>query len=137
MIHPNEYNKPQRIIKSNRIILNSILDEIILASNGDIILGTNASIHVNSNNNIHLNTNNGKVYITKQNSSKYQPTVLGDNLVNILGDILNIINSLVIVTPSGTGVVSPDIKARIIQLQQQYLHSISNAYILSNLVYIQ
>lgn len=74
---PISYNKPQIILNSDRILLNSKRDSIILSSKENIILSSVKDVGLSSTKNINLTAN--QVNLGGVNSS--QSAILGDNFI--------------------------------------------------------
>jgi hypothetical protein len=111
-ILPKEYSGGSQIIlNSDRLVLNSRKDDVLLYSHKNIELYSKNNISINSDN-ILLNSN--KIILGQDNTTNYptQPAVLGNNLENVLIDLIKALSSVagaltsVVSTPAGTPLVS-------------------------------
>jgi hypothetical protein len=111
-IIPKEYSGDSQIIlNSNRLVLNSKKDDILLYSHKNTEVYSKNNISLNSEN-ILLNSN--KIILGQNNTDSYptQPAVLGNNLENILIDLIKTLSSVAsaltstVSTPAGTPLVS-------------------------------
>tara|TARA_R100000734_G_C3305499_1_gene96003 strand:+ start:43 stop:1326 length:1284 start_codon:yes stop_codon:yes gene_type:complete len=80
-----DYNENQMLFNSDRIIINSKLDDIYVSSIKDIHMGSGRHLTISTNKNLYVESD--KTYLGK---SAEQPMVLGD----VLEDLLNRICSL-------------------------------------------
>lgn len=138
---PNEYSGKQILIKSDRLVFNSFTSDILLASKNSIALSANGEIHINSAGNLYLNVKQGsKITIGKvdsKNRKTEQEAVLGKNLKNLLEDILQLLVTFQVVTPSGEGQAGPDVATKVNKLKRDYLADAGkDTYILSDILYI-
>jgi hypothetical protein len=136
---PNTYSGEQIVIKTGRIVLNSSTNDIILAAKNSIALAANKEIHINSFGDMHLNVSPGsKILIGKPDKDRkaYQSTVLGKNLNLLIEDLLQILVTLQVTTPSGEGQVGPKTASAIQKLKKKYFKKDSPQYILSDLLFI-
>ena len=123
-----EYKNNQIILSSERIIFNTITDNIILSSKQDIALSAEGSIHLNIGNSSNgsssknfLIINAPKIQFGLQN---VQPVPKGDDLEKLINDLLtalsNLASSLTSATGIGVGTVTePTVNAAGTKLQQQ------------------
>jgi len=87
-IDASEYFNAQAIINSDRIILNSKRDEVMIFAKSNIELNTKNIINLNANERVHLNSNT--VFLgTVNNQLPTEPLVLGDKLNTILENLLD------------------------------------------------
>jgi len=87
-IDVSEYFNAQIIINSDRVVLNSKRDEIMLFAKTNIELNTNNIINLNANERVHLNSNT--IFLgTVNNQLPTEPLVLGDKLNTILENLLD------------------------------------------------
>jgi hypothetical protein len=85
-IDVTKYINPQIIINSDRVVLNSKKDEIMLFAKTNIELNTKNIINLNADERIHLNS--GKIFLgTVNNRLPIEPLVLGGKLVTLLSNI--------------------------------------------------
>jgi len=106
---PNEFNGNQIFISSDRIILNSKLNEIMGFAKKSINFVTNDTLTIDANKNIILNTNENtiieskKIFLGKKDAT--EPLVLGEKLKKFLEELIDEILKLTVPTgvgPSGT-----------------------------------
>jgi hypothetical protein len=87
-IDPSRYFNAQVIINSDRIVLNSKRDEVMIFAKSNIELSTKNIINLNANERVHLNSNT--VFLgTVNNSLPTEPLVLGDKLNTLLENLLD------------------------------------------------
>lgn len=100
-ILPSQYQNAQAILNSDRILLNSKLDHILLSSKKSINLGANESIVLNSKQNIVLKSNEVKL----GSKDATESVLKGDITISILDDLVSklieLTTSLQAVTPTG------------------------------------
>jgi hypothetical protein len=83
-----KYSSAQVIINSDRIVLNSKKDEVMLFAKTNIELNTKNVINLNADERVHLNTNT--VFLGKYDETNLlQPLVLGNNVYNLLSTLLD------------------------------------------------
>lgn len=137
---PNEYSGKQVLIRSDRLIFNAAAGDIIMAAKGVVALSAEDQIHLNSKGNLYLNVQDGsKVIIGKPGSSTRKSenaAVLGGKMVSFLEDVLQLLVTFTVVTPSGTGNADPAINTKIQKIKAKYLKPKSPNYILSDLLFI-
>jgi hypothetical protein len=84
----SKYFNSQIIFNSDRIVLNSKRDEVMIFAKSNIELNTKNIINLNANERIHLNSNT--VFLgTVNNSLPTEPLVLGDKLNTLLENLLD------------------------------------------------
>jgi hypothetical protein len=87
-IDASKYFNAQAIINSDRIVLNSKRDEVMIFAKSNIELNTKNIINLNANERVHLNSNT--VFLgTVNNQLPTEPLVLGDKLNTILENLLD------------------------------------------------
>jgi len=87
-IDPSKYFNAQIIINSDRVVLNSKRDEVMIFAKSNIELNTKNIINLNANERVHLNSNT--VFLgTVNNSLPTEPLVLGDKLNTLLENLLD------------------------------------------------
>jgi len=84
-IKANQYNKPQAILSSDRIIINSKKDHILLSSKKSININTQESVNIDSKSNFIVDT--PKIYLGNKKAN--EPLMLGNKTVDLLEKILN------------------------------------------------
>ena len=89
----------QILINSDRITLNTKLNDIFISSKRDVHIGGGINLSLSSNNSMIFQT--PEVNIGNPNKSSMQPMVLGDALKNVLENILDLISKLEINTSLG------------------------------------
>jgi hypothetical protein len=98
---PNQYSNSQIILNSDRILVNSKLDHILLSSKKSINLGAVESIVLNSTKNIVIKSN--EVKLGSKNAE--EPILKGDTTISILDELVSRLIELTIslqaVTPIG------------------------------------
>jgi hypothetical protein len=88
-----DYFNSQTIINSDRVVLNSKKDEVMIFAKTNIELNTKNTINLNADERIHLNSN--AIFLGPYNSTNTpQPLVLGNQLYTVLSDILDSLHSL-------------------------------------------
>jgi hypothetical protein len=143
-ILPKNYTQnAQIILNSDRIIINSKKDDVVLYSTTNTELYANDNVTLNANTAILLNSD--KIILgTEKNSNQYpeQPAVLGIVLEDILQDMISALSSFgssltsVVTTPEGTDLVGVNIAgSRLSSDLSRILDKVEN--IKSNVVYIK
>ena len=103
----------QILISSDRITLNTKLDDIFISSKRDVHIGGGRSISLSANNSVVFQT--PQFNIGNPNSKKMQPMVLGDTLKEVLNDIVAIFSKLQVMTQLGPQnilpITEPDIQS--------------------------
>jgi len=87
---PSEYDGKQIILNSGRLVLNSYLDHILLSSQKSINLNTQLSVNIDARSEFIVQT--PSVYLGDTQNA--QPLVLGNDLVDLLTDLVSDIDSL-------------------------------------------
>jgi hypothetical protein len=113
-IDVSKYFNSQAILNSDRIVLNSKKDEIMLFAKTNVEISTKNIINLNANERIHLN--GGTVFLgTVNNQLPTEPLVLGDKLntllENLLDSLYNLGTSLSTVVGSPEGAPAMDINS--------------------------
>lgn len=127
------YSGPQIIINSGRLVFNTKGDHLMLSSAKSINLNAIEGIYMDTTGDTVFQSN--RVYLGGTNNS--QPVVLGDELVSLLTDVLNDLNSLTnsiqlqASMPAGSpltimGPIAQTIKTRIPGYQQRLKNTLSN-----------
>jgi hypothetical protein len=99
-ISPDTYNGAQIIMNSNRIILNSKKDEVLIYGTKNVDLNSNQTIHLNAKNYIHLhvdqNNLNSKILLgtNKDGSVPNEPILLGGKTHDLLLELCNTLTTL-------------------------------------------
>lgn len=135
---PGTYQGNQVIINSNRLLFNAKEDSILLFSKEAIGFSTGGSFHFDTSPDGDVSKfviNSPNIYLGLEYDDTYptQPAVLGDELEEVLGDMLDLIDDIIddicnkvsyIVTPPGglTGVNPAN--SGMFQLRKQEIESI-------------
>jgi hypothetical protein len=111
-VDTSKYFNAQVVINSDRVVLNSKRDEVMIFAKSNIELNTKNIINLNANERVHLNSNT--VFLgTVNNSLPTEPLVLGDKLNTLLETLLdslyNFGNALSSVVGSPEGAPAMDI----------------------------
>ena len=109
----NDSVKNQMLLHSDRIFLNSKLDDVYISSKKDIHIGTGRYTTISSGDSIIVNTPDFN--IGDPQVAEMQPMVLGDTLKEVLNDIVAIFSKLQVMTQLGPQNIlpttQPDIQA--------------------------
>jgi len=113
-IDPSKYFNAQVIINSDRVVLNSKRDEVMIFAKTNIELNTKNIINLNADERVHLSSNT--IFLgTVNNQLPTEPLVLGDKLNTILENLLDSLYSfgasLSTVVGSPEGAPAMDINA--------------------------
>lgn len=84
-----EYSKPQAILNSGRIVLNSNQDHTLICSAKSINLNSQGTVNVDSKNSMVINS--PKVYLGGKDAT--EPLLLGNKTVDLLRDVLESLQS--------------------------------------------
>jgi len=105
------YSTNQILFNSDRIILNSKLDDIFVSSIKDIYIGSGRHLSINAPTSINVLSDN--VNIGNPNKATMESLVLGEALKEVLNDIVSLIPSITITTQLGPQSPMPTIQADI------------------------
>ena len=105
-------NANQILFHSDRITLNSKLDDIFVSSIKDIHIGSGRHLSISAPKSLNILSDNVNIG-NKERASEMQPMVLGDMLKEVLNDIVNLVPSIVITTQLGPQSPMPQINADI------------------------
>ena len=105
------YNGNQMLLHSDRITLNSKLDDIFVSSIKDIYIGAGENLSLTSPKSINILSDN--VNIGNKNKATMESMVLGEALKDVLNDIISLIPSITITTQLGPQSPMPTIQADI------------------------
>ena len=130
---PSEYNGKQIILNSGRLVFNSDLDHILLSSQKSINLNSQLSVNIDARSEFVVQT--PSIYLGDTQNT--QPLVLGNDLVNLLTDLVSDIDSLAtslsnqINGPEGTPLAPTSytaqlINAKIPEYKTRILNTLSN-----------
>ena len=122
-----DYDKNQMLLHSDRITLNSKLDDIYLSSINDIHIGTGRHLIISSNKEVIIDAENIK--FGNFEKSKMEGMVLGKQLQEILNDILTLIPN--ITTPtffSPTTKPTPQVKTQADSIKNKVKKLLSNKH---------
>ena len=106
------YNGNQMLLNSDRITLNTKLDDIFISSTKDIHIGAGRHISIGSFDTLNILSSNVNIG-NSERAFEMQSMVLGDTLKEVLTDIINLIPSIVITTQLGPQSPMPQIQADI------------------------
>jgi len=130
----NKYNQPQLIFNSGRLIFNAKTDSVVVSANKSINLISNDNIVINSDKYINLNSN--KIYIGGVSASKEkEPIVLGQQILNTLDEIINIITTLTVGTAVGPS--TPPLPTTLTKLLNLQIKLKTSKYILSKKIFTE
>ena len=108
-----DYNGNQMLFHSDKITLNTKLDDIFISSKKDIHIGSSRYTTISSGNSMIVNTTDFN--IGDPQVAEMQPMVLGDTLKEVLNDIVAIFSKLQVMTQLGPQNIlpttQPDIQA--------------------------
>ena len=132
-ILPNEYDGKQIILNSGRLVFNSDLDHILLSSQKSINLNSQLSVNIDARSEFVVQT--PSVYLGDTQNA--QPLVLGNDLVELLTDLVTDIDSLAtslsnqVNGPDGTPLAPTSFTAQIIsakipEYKTRILNTLSN-----------
>ena len=95
----NNYNKPQSVLMSDRLLFQSRKDDIILSSKNNIEIGSSL-FNVNTKGNINLNS---EKLVLGDPGGGQEALVLGDQLISVLQDLIRAIGGCYVngVQPAG------------------------------------
>ena len=108
------YNRNQMLLQSDRITLNSKLDDIFVSSIKDIYIGSGRHLSINAQKSINVLSDN--VNIGNPNKATMENMVLGNQLQDVLVEIVNLLGrlqtttSLGLQTPLTVGEIPGDVK---------------------------
>ena len=105
------WNKNQMLLHSDRITLNSKLDDIFVSSIKDIYIGSGRHLSLTSPTSLNIISEN--VNIGNKNKATMESMVLGEALKDVLNDIVSLIPSITITTQLGPQSPMPTIQADI------------------------
>ena len=108
------YDGNQMLLHSDRITLNSKLDDIFVSSIKDIHIGAGRHLSIGSDTSLNILSKN--VNIGNPNKATMESMVLGEKLKEVLNDIVNLLPTIKIPTMLGPQVPMPDIQAKITQI---------------------
>jgi len=138
--YPSELRGNQILMNSGRLILSAKTGEMIFyskknygfISDGGLSIDNRLGINVTvgddiivnaEDRDISLNTNNGKINLGDQD---LQPIVKGDELVSVLGDLIDAITQQVFLTPSGPSSTGPTNIATFNKIKQDLRNVLSS-----------
>lgn len=137
---PNEYAGPQQLIKSGRIVINADKNDIILAAKNTIALSSAGELHINSAGNCFINVAPGsKIIIGKPGTKERpnaQPAVLGSNMELLIEELLQLLITFKVTTPSGMGTADASMFNKVQAIKKKFLSANSKYSILSDLLNI-
>jgi len=119
-------NANQILFHSDRITLNSKLDDIFVSSIKDIHIGAGRHISIGSADTLNLLSSNVNIG-NRERAFEMQPMVLGDTLKEVLTKIINLIPTITIPTSLGPQVPTPDIQTKVTEITT-LIDGITSAY---------
>ena len=119
-------NANQILFHSDRITLNSKLDDIFVSSIKDIHIGAGRHISIGAFESLNILSSNVNVGNSTR-ASEMQPMVLGDTLKEVLTKIINLIPTITIPTSLGPQVPTPDIQTKVTEITT-LIDGITSAY---------
>ncbi len=105
------YSDNQMLLHSDRITINSKLDDIYLSSNKDIHIGTKRHLTISTNENLIIESE--KTYLGNPKNATMESMVLGEKLKEVLNDIVNLLPTIKIPTMLGPQVPMPDLQTQV------------------------
>lgn len=105
------FGKSQLLFNSDRLVLNSKKDEVMIFAKTNIELNTNNVINLNAGERIHLNSPRNFIGSNPDGTLPTEPLLLGNQTVNLLTDLMSAIGDLgaelssVIAPPAGSPVI--------------------------------
>tara|TARA_B100001094_G_scaffold110187_1_gene106139 strand:- start:236 stop:1513 length:1278 start_codon:yes stop_codon:yes gene_type:complete len=120
------YDGNQTLLNSDRITINSKLDDIYLSSNKDIHIGTGRHLTISTNKNLIIESEN--TYLGNPNEKEMDNQVLGKQLKDILNKIINLIPKIMITTTMGPQSPLPQIQGDISQISNDIEKITSNKH---------
>ena len=104
----------QMLFNSDRITINTKQDDIYLSSIKDIHIGTGRHLTISTNKDLYINSN--KTFLGKEAK---EGMVLGDTLIEVLNEIINLIPKIVITTQLGPQSPMPQIQTDISKVSEK------------------
>lgn len=127
---PNKYFSSQIILNSNRIVLNSKKDDILLFAKTNIEFNTKNIINLNADKRVHFNTPNVLLGTKKDGTAPDEPLLLGNKTKELLNDLFSLLQELgnnlsTVITPSqgspltGVNIAGSNMVSKLENLQKQ------------------
>jgi hypothetical protein len=95
------YSKPQMLLRSERIIIDSKKDDIFFTSSKDIHIGTGRNLLVSTNNDIIFSASTTYLGSPYKRTSPMQNMVLGSELLTVLRDLVHCLSTANFTSPAG------------------------------------
>ena len=139
--YPNELKGNQILLSSDRIILSAKTSEMIFASKGDVgfitdgqfSIDASRGINITTNDNIFIDTKNRDLNITQGDGviflgtkGETEPAPKGQTLVDLLGEMIDLIAQQIYVTPAGPSAPGPTSVAQFAALKAKLNSMLSN-----------
>jgi hypothetical protein len=139
--YPNELKGNQILLSSDRIILSAKTAQMVFASKGDVgfitdgqfSIDTTRGINITTNDNIFIDTKNKDFNITQGNGviflgtkGQTEPAAKGQTLVDLLGEMIDLIAQQIYVTPAGPSAPGPTSVAQFAALKAKLNSMLSN-----------
>ena len=105
------FGKPQLLFNSDRIVINSKKDEVMIFAKTNIELNTNNVINLNAGERTHLNSPRNFIGTRSDGTLPTEPLLLGNQTINLLTDLMSAIGefggdvSSVVTPPAGSPIV--------------------------------
>ena len=127
-----DYSGNQTLINSDRITINSKLDDIYLSSIKDIYIGAGRQLSISSAKKLNIVSQNVNIGNPNKEGAKMESMVLGDTLLEVLTDTLDVLSKASSLfygspLPLTDGTVAP-LSAKIIPIQQKLKSIISTKH---------
>jgi hypothetical protein len=139
--YPNELKGNQILLSSDRIILSAKTAQMVFASKGDVgfitdgqfSIDTIKGINITTNDNIFIDTKNKDFNITQGDGviflgtkGQTEPAAKGQTLVDLLGEMIDLIAQQIYVTPAGPSAPGPTSVAQFAALKAKLNSMLSN-----------
>ena len=102
------YNNNQMLLHSDRITINSKLDDIFLSSNKDIHIGTKRHLTISTSNNLFIESDGVNIGNPNTNGVTMESMVLGETLKEVLTEMLSLFTKIKIMTQTGPQGIQSD-----------------------------
>tara|TARA_R100000322_G_scaffold72020_1_gene45294 strand:- start:177 stop:1397 length:1221 start_codon:yes stop_codon:yes gene_type:complete len=120
------YNNNQILFNSDRITLNTKLDDIFISSTKDIHIGAGRHISIGSFDTLNILSSNVNIG-NSERAFEMQPMVLGESLKEVLSDIVALFSKIQVLTQLGPQNILPTTQIDIQQITNK-IDTITSAY---------
>ena len=86
--NPEEYTGNQIVITSNRVLINSKEDHVLLSGKKSVGLSSDNSINIDAQTDFIVKTNKGKILLGDMDETKTQSLLLGDKTTDLISNLL-------------------------------------------------